>query len=415
MIWMKLAWRNLWRNRRRTLIELASIAGAVFLVITVYNLEAGSWEKMIDEGTVVGSGHIGLYNPSYLEERQITWGFSSTNLLEQLDADPLVAGAYPRVYLPGLARSSRESRPAALMGVDFTREAQVNPLLAEARFTEGALPDPDDPAHLHSAVVGSSLAAELRLEVGRRFVFMAQDQEGELQRIPLRIAGIIQTGSREIDAGTLLVSRQALTLFLAEPDIVHEIAVMLNGGSKRIPDVLDRIHGWTDARPDVAPYPWYEAMPELQETMQLDIAGTLVVIGLLYVLVGIGTVNTLLMSVMERTREFGIIRALGVRKRGVRRVVLAEAVVLAAVGSAVGLVIACLLGLYTSTVGIDLSGTMDAQEMGGIIFEPVLYSTFEIKGMLALTASMFLVAVLAALYPARRALKILPADAMRHY
>ena len=415
MIWLKLAWRNLWRNRRRTLLELASISGAVFLVITMYNLEAGSWEKMIEEGTVVGSGHIGLYHPQYLDERQITWGFAAAALLARLDNDPQIAGAYPRVYLPGLARSSRESRPAALMGVDFAREQAINPLLAEARFVAGAMPDMADPAHRNSAVVGSHLAAELRLEVGRRFVFMAQDQAGDIQRISLRIAGIIQTGSREIDAGTLLVSRDALGLFLTESDHVHEIAIMLQGGSGQIPAVVQRVREWVAELDGVAPFPWYEAMPSLAETMQIDIMSTLVIIGLLYILVGIGTVNTLLMSVMERTREFGIIRALGIRKRGVRRVVMSEAVVLASVGSAVGLLLATLLGLYTSTHGIDLSGSMDAQEMGGVIFEPMLYSTFEIKGMIGLTASMFLIAVLASLYPAWRALKIHPADAMRHY
>ena len=138
MIWFKLGWRNLWRNRRRTIIELVSIGGSVFLGVAWNNLAVGIYDKMIDDGVRMGSGHIGIYHHEYLELRKTEQTFEIGNLVSELESDPDVSGVYPRLHVPGLVRSSRDSRASGLMGIDFEREKSTNPLLAQKRIMKKA-------------------------------------------------------------------------------------------------------------------------------------------------------------------------------------------------------------------------------------------------------------------------------------
>ncbi|MBI4679199.1 MAG: ABC transporter permease [Elusimicrobia bacterium] len=411
----KLGWRNLWRSPRRTAIELTSLAGAVFLGMTMLNLQAGMYPVYIREAARAGSGHVGFYRRGYLDLRQVGMTFPVQGLLDVLAGEDAVAGAYARLHLPGLARSSRDSRAAAMIAVDFGRETEVNPLLQPKRLARGRLPSPDDP---WGAAVGIELAGELGLKLGQKFVWMCQDPKGETVSRLFRVRGVIKSGVPDLDKTAVFAHRGSAARVLGVEGQAHEVAVLLKDykkteeflmTAKRLADGLDRVEPG-----QVEPVEWSKAMPQIATAIKLDRTGGWVFLSFLLLLVGLGTANTMLISVLERTREFGVIRALGLGGAGIVRMVLAEGLVLGLFGSALGAAAAGLLGLYTERRGIDFSRFMgEGQEMGGIFVDPVVYSGWDGPKTAGLVAIMAVLALCASLYPTWKAVKIKPAQAMR--
>ena len=412
MLWLKLGWRNLWRNRRRTIIELVTIGGSVTLGVFWNNLAVGTYDRMIDDGVKMGSGHIGIYHEKYLEERKTMQLVDAKDLVPELEAIDGVNGVYPRLSVPALARSSRESRAAGIMGLDFDRERAINPLLADKRIIEGKIPGADNK---RGALVGKRLADELGLKVGNKFVVMMQDADGTIESGLLRVSGILQSNIREIDAATVIVARDYIGGLIGHKSGAHVVAIMCRS-HKDIGTVLPKVAEVTDGIPGIRPYKWNKAMPELASTIQMDHGGLKVMVILLYLIVGIGTINTLLMSVLERTREFGVIRAIGLSRRNIRFMVLTEGFVLGCTGAGIGVALGSTLSWYTTTHGIDMTRFMGGEQgVGGTLFDPIMYSGWDISGMVYLGTGMIIIAILASLYPARNVMKIRPSDAMRMY
>jgi ABC-type lipoprotein release transport system permease subunit len=411
MLWLKLGWRNLWRNRRRSVIELVSIGGSVFLAVYFNNLTYGIYARMIDNGVKIGSGHIGIYHRGYLETRKVEETIPVEPLVGNLEKEKDVAAVHARLYVPGLARSSRNSRAAVFMGVDFPSESFDNPILQRKFLVSGGIPGLEN---RDSAVIGAALAEELGVDLGNKFVLTTQDANGEIANKLYRAAGIIHTGVREFDAGMVFVQREGLSSAIGREGSAHEIAVMLKD-QYMIPIALHHIKDIARTVPGAEAYGWKEAMPGLAGTIRIDHAGLQVTVIFLYLIVGIGMVNTLLMSVMERVREFGLIRALGMGKRRISGMVLSEALVLSLTGAAIGSALAVLLGFYTSTRGIDMTSLMVVKGMAGTILEPIVYSGWDWKNMVILNFCMVLLTLAASLYPAWQVLKIHPSEAMRKY
>ncbi len=410
MLWIKMGWRNLWRNKRRSLIELTSIAGSIFFAIFMNNLAKGSYAQMVDDGVRMGSGHIGLYRSQYLELRKTDLTFEADTLISAIEQEPSVDAVYPRLHVPALIRSSRESRASIVIGLDFAREKDNNPILKKRHISEGELPSDKD---RRGALMGAMLANELGLKVGKKFVIMAQGRDGEIVSRLFRISGLIRTNARMIDAGMVILPRKVLGDFLGKAGNVHEIAVMLHD-HKKIKKAMPGIGNIARSQPDVDAFQWEDAMPDMANAIKMDYVGLQIMVVFMYLIVGIGTINTLLMSVMERTREFGVIRAIGLSKSGVRKMVLSEAFVLAVTGVVLGIVLSVITGLYTSTHGIDYSFALKDKGIGGILVDPIMYSAWDWPTMLTLGVCMIVLAIIASLYPAHYLLKIQPSDSMRY-
>lgn len=407
MLWYRIAWRNLWRNKRRTGIQLAAISGSMFLAIFIANMTLGMYTDMIDNGVRSGSGHIGLYHERYLDDRKVADTVPGDALIGALENEPEVSAVYPRLHVPGLLRSSRDSRAAAALGLDFEREAAHNPLLDPENLVEGRFP-----TGKNGILIGATLAKELKVTVGKKVVWMAQDANGEIVSRLFKVSGIIRTHVSAVDAGTVVASRDALGELIGRPGSAHEVAVMLDRPG-RVEAALPRLQALASKQAETRAYPWQKAMPALATLIEVGNSKQQAIVYILFALVGIGTLNTMLMSVMERTREFGVIRALGVSKPAIRVMVMAEALMLGLAGSLLGTAGAVLVGLYTSTAGIDLSAAYKDLDMGGVAFDPVIRTGWDWPLMLGLTVGMVVLSVVASLYPARRALSIRPADAIR--
>ena len=201
---------------------------------------------------------------------------------------------------------------------------------------------------------------------------------------------------------------------IGKSDSAHEIAVILKD-HKMVDAMLPALDNIADTGNDIKAFSWESAMPELANAVKMDHIGLQIMVVFMYLIVGIGTINTLLMSVMERTREFGVIRAIGLNKKHIRKIVFSEAFVLSVTGVVIGIVLAILGGLYTSTKGIDYSGLMEDQSAAGTLIDPVMYSGWDWITVVVLGVGMVLLALAASLYPAHHIMKIRPSDAMRKY
>jgi ABC-type lipoprotein release transport system permease subunit len=404
------AWRSLWRNRRRTLITLTAIALSIMLVQAFHNLSVGVYAQMIDDGVRAGSGHLAVYRNGYLDGREETVSFAPENLTERLRAVPGVKAALPRLYLPALAQSSHDSRGILLVGVEPAAEHAVNPFLKE--LPEDGMPRDSGG---RDAVIGKRLLGDLRLDIGRKLVVTAQHRDGTLHSELLRVRDVVATGIADVDGSLLMVGIERAALLAGMPGEIHELAIVLDHADdeRRVLPALTALAG---SRPELAVVSWEEAMPNLANAIKLDYASQKFIFVIILLIVTIGVVNTLLMSVMERLREFGVVLALGSSPNRLRSLVLLEALLLGLVAAAIGCVLGALLTWYLVEVGIDLQSFIpETLEFGGVVFDPVLRAAWDLAWMARIALYVVGLTLLAALYPAIKAGRITPVEAMRHH
>jgi len=405
-----LAWRNIWRSRRRTIITVIAISFSLMLVQGFHNLAFGVYAQMVDSGVRSGSGHIAVYRGDYASSRddKLSWNMGSLPAdIARLEG---VKAALPRIYLPGLTQSSRESRGILLTGIDPAAENDVNPLLKNIDATRliRSLDSRD-------ALVGSRLLSELKLNIGNKFVVTAQGPEGELVSELFRIRGVIESKIREVDSSLVMVGRQRAAGMTGDRDAIHELAVILENSDLE-EQLLPVITRQLPAGSDLHAVSWEVAMANLANAIKLDYASQKFIFLIIVLIVTIGVVNTLLMSVMERIREFGVILAVGATPGRLRKMVMAEAFMIGLIAMILGNILGSLLTWYLAEVGIDLRNFVpDTMEFGGVVFDPVLRATWDYAYMAQMSVYVLVLSVVASLYPAAKAARIEPAQAMRHH
>lgn len=405
-----LAWRNIWRSRRRTIITVIAISFSLMLVQAFHNLAFGVYAQMIDSGVRSGSGHIAVYRGDYATSRDDRLYWKKGDIDEKISALAGVKAALPRIYLPGLAQSSRESRGILLTGIDPVAENDINPLLKKINAPEmiRSLDGRD-------ALVGSRLLTELKLKVGNKFVVTAQGAEGELVSELFRIRGVINSKIREVDSSLVMVGRQRVAMMTNQPDSVHELAIILERPEieeQLIPLIADIL----PKDSDVSAVSWEVAMANLANAIKLDYASQKFIFLIIVLIVTIGVVNTLLMSVMERIREFGVILAVGATPGRLRKMVMTEAFFIGLISMLLGNILGALATWYLVDVGIDLRDFVpETMEVGGVVFDPIMRATWDFAYMGQMSIYVLVLSVVASLYPAVKAARIEPARAMRHH
>jgi len=406
---LHLAWKNLWRNRRRTIITLTAIAFSIMLVQALHNLSYGVYAGMVDSGVKAGSGHIAVYRDGYLDSHEETLYFEDRELVDEISAIAGVEQVLPRLYIPALAQSSRESRGVVLVGVDPQRELAINPFL-KSIARDDMIRDADS----RDAVIGERLLEELQISPGQKFVVTAQHRDGTLHSELLRVRGVVRSGMKDIDSSLILIGRERAGLLIGSPGSVHELAVILSD-----PDdqgvVIGQVSALLGAHPGTAAVSWEQAMPNLANAIKLDYASQKFIFLIILLIVTIGVVNTLLMSVMERMHEFGVILALGCKPMTLRGVIMLEALALGLFAAAIGSLLGCLATWYLVDVGINLAAfAPDTLEFGGVVFDPVIHASWNPDWMVRIAVYVVVLTLLAALYPAVKAGRITPVEGMRH-
>jgi ABC-type lipoprotein release transport system permease subunit len=403
---LDLAYRNLWRNRRRTLLTLSAMVVSAALLILALGIFSGMMDDMLATTTGLYHGHLVVATPAYHDRRDLHAHLPVTaSELPALTTLSGVRGLAPRLRAFGLLSRENSSQPVELLGVDPRREAQVTTL--HGKLVAGRPLKSDDAGVV---VIGSALARKLDATIGSEVVVMTQAADGSIGNDLLTVCGIYTTGDSRYDGRLALTNLPWLQQLLTLDGRIHEAVIALDDPLQAFA-AADRLNA---ALPEgIAARDWGELLPEMREAIASFDVSRLIVAVILYIATGLGILNTCFMSVMERTREFGLLLASGMRPWGIRRLVLLESLLLGVIGLALGLLGGGLLTWYMQAVGIDLSAAITPVTYAGSTILPRLRAVFDLGNFLIPAGMLLAVAVLAGFLPANRAARLDPVAALR--
>lgn len=412
---LRLAARNVRRQSRRSVLTASAMVLGVAVLVFSRALGDGAHEDWIEQGVRLGKGHIAIQHPHFQRSRHLddrltpaALALADTALADAVVARRVVAVA-PRLEVQGLANSATGAVPVFIDGVDPSIEVEFSRL--GDRVVEGRYLEPGDRLH---AFVGERLAERLDLEVGGRLVLTGQDATGEIAGQFVRVVGVFRTGLPEADESIIHIPLATAQAWLGVGSGVTTLAVLLESGWV-VSDTQRRLEALLAGSADaVAVLGWREAMPELDAAIRIDDYGDYVFHVILFMIVGLAIVNTVLMSVLYRTREFGVLRALGLTAGETAGVVFAEGVLLTFASGMLGMVLGFAVTWIFFRNGLDYSGLLDTEfTFSGVVLEPIIVPAFRVVQVLQSLGSILIIGVLASLYPAYRATRIDVAEAMK--
>jgi len=409
----KIAWRNLWRHRARTLIMGSAVAFIYAFTLVGLGIADDSHRRMLDEATAAAGGDVLVHGDGYWSTRasdRVIRG--SAEVLETVGRAEGVEAAIPRILVNGLLSTSAASSAVYLQGVRPEQEAELtDPAedLARGSFLSGERSDP--------LVLGVRLVEKLELELGDRVVLTASDPQGELVRALFHLTGILETGVREADESLGYTTVEAARSAVAMEGMLTQIGVLIPE-EVEADTVAARIRRALEARADgLEVLTWREAVPEMVGFIELDDAFGYLYMAVLLVVVLFSITNTFLMAVMERVRELGLLNALGLRGRRIGRLLLMETAYLTLLAMTVGFALGYGGHLAVSHWGISMGawGVEEIEISGVDLSDLVFYSTVRPWKWVIASALVAGATVASAVYPAWRASRLAPSEAMRFY
>jgi ABC-type lipoprotein release transport system permease subunit len=407
---LAIARRNLWRNRRRTLITLSSIAFGSMLAVILTGIGDSNWSRMIDLAARLGSGHVTVQHAEYLDAPTVARTIDgAARIRATAEADPDVVAVVERIH--GAMMLSAAGRSYGASFIAYAPEAESGETLSVLdAVSVGRAPATSEGRGL---VLGADLARNLGVEVGRKVVFSLTDADGEVVQEAARIVGLVRTGAPSVDAGLVLVPLGRMREVLGyAPGETLQLAVFLR--DQRLSGEVARRLGASLAG-DVAALSWDAAQPELAAFIAMKVAGARFMEILILVLIAAGIFNTLFVSVMERMREFGILLAVGASPARIFALVMGESLWLGLYGLVAAAVLTAGPYWLLATRGIDVSGMLGegSAEIAGVALAPMLYAAIRGENLLAIAGAALGATLLAGLYPAWRAGRVEPVDAIR--
>jgi len=407
----QLAWRNIWRNPRRTLIILTAIFIGVCSMILLGALMRGMSDGMVNNAIENLTGHVRIQHKAYREDPSID------NRMEQPQAIlkairsmlPEEARLAERIRVEGVISTARENRGVVLVGTNFKNEEGVS-FIGDAPL-EGRAFSKGDP---NGIVIGKSLQEKLGMRLGSKVVVMSQGADGEIASRAFRILGVYRSNMKDTEDAVAFVSLEAARQMLGLDSGLTEVSIVL--AAERPDDAaISTLTG--SLRERLVAYPvvvedWKEMLPAMHAYLQMFNGFLFIWYVVVFIAMGFGIVNTVLMAVYERMREFGLIQAIGMRPAGIFRMVLHETLMLLVIGMGAGNLAALLLVKILARTGINLSAFAEGTEMWGIdrVILPVLLA----GDLLSANVTVFVLGLLVGIYPALKATRFNPVETMRN-
>jgi ABC-type lipoprotein release transport system permease subunit len=407
MMVVKLAARNLRRHFRRTLITTIGIALGTALSLFSIGLGDGGHLQMIENGVRIGQGHLTVQRQSYLESPSTAKFLADPEpFLTVLEKHPGIRSVYPRIRGEGMLASAYAAEGVQFQGIDPMREGEAD--LFRDSLAEGDFLPSSDGAHIY---IGQKLADRLKLKVGRKTVLTFQDSAGEITSTLLRVSGIFRSGSSSIDGAICLIPIATLQGALGMGRGVTSLAIYLENPFAQEAVYRELVKSLPAGSAGL--YHWQTLQPDLRDYVVLDdVFGYLIYAIILFIL-AIGVLNTVLMSVMERKREIGILTAIGMGGGSVLRMVLLETALITLIGIAGGLVLGLAVNWYFSVYGLDLTSfSTEGWDLAGTVVDPIMRSKLRPHRVAQLCAAVFLLSVTMGIYPAVKAARTEPVEAM---
>jgi len=405
----KMAWRNIWRNTRRTILTISAIAFASLLLVFMLSFQFGSYETMINTSVKIHTGHLQIQAAEYREKRNIRYIVSDlNNIAAVLENIPQIASYTYRAQAFSLVSSAKRTYGAIVTGIDPAEEAGVSRLKSLVR--QGAYLSGED---TDQALLGSLLARNLHVKIGDELTILGQGRDGSIAATVVKVKGIFKSGIDDFDRSFLQIPLKTFQDVYAMRGMVHEVVIVAHSLSDvgPIKRTIQKDLSSLSTHQRLVTLDWDELMPGLRQSIEMDLISGLIFYILLVLVVAFSILNTFLMAIFERTKEFGVLLAIGTTPGRLTKVLLIESMTMAAIGIAAGIIVGSLLTLYFQLHGFDISGASELLSQFGItgrIF-PKLSWISATSGPTAV----LIITFLAALYPALKVRKMKPVEAMR--
>lgn len=402
---LSLGWRNIWRNKRRTLLSMSAIGVGLFLVVFYAGLIGGMLGNAKSELDNAGMGHVEVHAPGYRARHDVALTIPALESYRDKLALPAGAEVGERVLARGLATSARGSEAVQVFGVDFAAEKELSAHLRDVR--QGALPAAGDDK---GVLIGEELAARLNLKPGAKLRLMVQRADAEMGADLFRVRGVFHSIAPAIAKRQVFISQGAARELLGLPGASHQLVIQLPdaGAADAVAASLKAALG-----PSFEPVTWSELLPILEKMEALTANASLVMSLFVYLLVGLGVLNTMLMSVLERTREFGVLLSLGTRPSRILAIVLSESFWIATLSAVAGALLGGFATWYFSRTGLQITGGGESIELQGSILSTSVKTRFNPLDVVKAASVVYLMALVVGLYPASRITRLQPADALR--
>ncbi len=400
---IKISWRNIWRNRTRTLVIIIALVLGLMGAIFSASVRMASEQQQFEDTVENQISHIQIHHPEFIANPEAYYRIPrGKNISNEINARDDVIRAAPRTVLDGMAASANMNEGIRIKGVEPEAEAKtpgLDELIEEGSyFTEES--------RLPSILIGERLAEKLNAEVGSRLVLTFQDIEGEIVSSSFRVEGLYSVTSRGFEERMAFVRASEINYLIGDAEAVTEIAVLLDDHDK-YRDVAGELE---KAYPDMKVRHWADLDPTLFYALEVLDQVLILLVAIIIMGVSFGLLNTILMSILERVRELGILMAVGMKKARVFSMIVMESAMVSLIGGAVGLIFSFAMVRILNIYGVHVPGGEGLEDFGyaSVIYPQIDTAFYFQSGMVVI-----IFAILASIYPAWKAIRLQPAEAVR--
>lgn len=398
-----IAWRNLWRHRTRSLAIIASVAMGVWAGAFIVSLYYGMGNERVRIAIEEEVSHLQVHHPKFREDFEAVWNFQLDSLERVLPNTPGIKAWSLRTTAQGMLANATGSNGVQINGIDPASEVTTRKF--DHFITNGTYFDPEKK---NQVLVGKKLAGKMKLIPGAKIVLTFLDREQNIQSGAFRVCGIYETSNAPLDERNVYVRQSEFNEQLGMSGFGTEAAILLNGEA----EISAALTFLKQQLPSLEVESWHSISPETNLVMSsLDISSFIIIV-IIVLALAFGIINTMLMAVLERTREIGMLMAIGMTKIQLFRMVVLETVLLTMVGCPVGFGFAWSLNEWLSKTGIDL-GAIAGNMMKGFGFGAVIYPDLPGFKVGQIIITVFVTALLASVFPAWKALSMNPVEAIK--
>jgi len=398
-----ISWRNIWRNRTRSLVVILAImlgvCGAIFLMSFSWGMNIQRTNNIIETQI----SHIQIHHPQFPEDEEIEYTLTQgLELADQLTEISNIAAASPRVILNGMAASAQTGAGVKILGIYPEQEKEVTTL--QEQVIEG---DYFESIDRNPIVLGHKLAEKLQVKLRSKVVLTFQDRNQEIVSGAFRISGIFKTINSKYDESHVFVQAEDLQRLLGNNDNIHEIAILVKD-QREINQAVTKI---AQIHPDLRVEEWKTLAPDLKFMSESFDAFMRIFMIVIMLALAFGIINTMLMAVLERTHELGMLMAIGMNKLRVFLMIMLETLFLSVIGGITGLSVGYGLVTWFGHIGVDLSSF--EQSLSSFGMNSIIYTELTPHYYRDILIMVFVTAILSSVYPAMKALQLNPAEAIR--
>ncbi|MBN1551019.1 ABC transporter permease [bacterium] len=405
-----MAFRNLRKNKRRTWITLFSIGFGLLLAMTFTGIGDSGYTKMINGAARLGSGHLSIVPSGYIETPALDKTIQDTEekiaLLKKYDH---IDACVVRIQGQAMVATPRDSGGATFVALDPGTETSDTAYFLEY-IKEGKLFDRDD---TFGIVIGRTMSDRLKVGIGEKIVYTTTDKHGEITSGLARVSGIFESGSKEVDGYFIILPLNRMRDLLGYNNDEATLLAIFLDDHHRSEHLKNRLQSeMNDSSCEVTT--WRETMPDMASFVALDSSMNYLFQIIIFLLIAAGILNTILMSVLERTRELGIMLAIGMSPVRVVGLIMAEAFWLGILGIVSGIIITAPLYYYLHIFGIDFSGLIhEDTDVAGVVFDSIIYNDLRLESFLFIITGAFIITLLSGIYPAWKAGRLAPVESIK--